>query len=200
MTAIEMPTSPGFTTSRFYLETNTQRFESPLTKTVQRVLLGGSRWSASYSLPAMDKLQAAAWRAFFLLLEGSTNTFNAFDPDHKNVFGAGGTPVVSGANQTGSTLTISGCTASALFLGMGRYFSVNGELKMLTSPAIADGSGNTTLNFKPALRSSPVNGAAIITARPSCTMVLSDDMQAAWDCDKRGIYQPKTFTAMEVFS
>jgi hypothetical protein len=31
-------------------------------------------------------------------------------------------------------------------------------------------------------------------------MALTDDQQAQWECDKNGIYQPKTFTAMEVFS
>ena len=71
---------------------------------------------------------------------------------------------------------------------------------MLTADAISDVSGNCTLNFKPALRTSPADNAPITTARPSCTMVLADDMQAAWDCDRNGIYQPKTFTAMEVFS
>ena len=40
MTAINMPTAPGFTTCRFGLETNTQTFTSPLTKSTQRVLLG----------------------------------------------------------------------------------------------------------------------------------------------------------------
>ncbi len=78
--------------------------------------------------------------------------------------------------------------------------SVNGELKMTTSDCVADGSGNVTWNFKPALRSSPPDDTAIITTKPTCTMVLSDDMQAAWDCDKNRIYQPKTFTAIEVFS
>jgi len=82
----------------------------------------------------------------------------------------------------------------------GTYFSVNSELKMLTTDAITDGSGNCTLAFKPALRTSPSDNQAIVTALPSCTMILTDDMQAAWDCDKNGIYQPKTFTAIEVFS
>jgi hypothetical protein len=198
---ITMPSYPNFTTCRFFIETNTQRFESPLTKTVQRVLLGGSRWNATYSLPAMNRMQAANWLAFFMLLEGSANTFNAFDPDKKTPRGpAGGTPLVAGGSQTGSSLTIDGCTASAVFLKAGDMGSVNGELKMTTSDCLADGSGNVTWNFKPALRSSPADDAAIITTQPTCTMILSDDMQAAWDCDMNGIYQARSFTAVEVFS
>ncbi len=198
---ILMPSTPNFTTSRFFLETNTQTFTSPLTKTVQRMLLGGARWNATYSLPAMKRSQAASWQAFFLLLQGQVNTFNAFDPDCKTPRGtATGTPLVNGGSQTGSSLITDGWTASITALKAGDYFSVNSELKMVTSDAIADGSGNATINFMPALRSSPADNAAITTSKPTCTMVLSDDMQAAWDCDKNGIYQPKTFTASEVFS
>src|SRR4051812_18652092 len=104
MTAISMPTYPGFTNSRFYLETNTQTFTSPLTKTTQRALLGGARWNGTWSLPAMKRAQAAAWKAFFLLLEDGVNTFNGFDPDCKTPRGvATGTPLVMGASQTGSS-------------------------------------------------------------------------------------------------
>ena len=199
--AISMPSYPNFTTCRFFIETNTQRFESPLTKTVQRVLLGGSRWNATYSLPAMNRLRAANWLAFFMLLEGSANTFNAFDPDKKTPRGvATGTPLVNTASQTGSSLITDGWTASKTVLKAGDMFSVNSELKMVTADCLSDGSGNATISFKPALRSSPADNAPITTTQPTCTMILSDDMQAAWDCDKNGIYQPKTFTAIEVFS
>ena len=198
---ITIPSSPGFTTCRFGLETNTQRFESPLTKAVQRVLLGGSRWTATYSLPAMTRDRAAPWKAFFDLLEGSANTFNAYDPDCKTPRGAGtGTPLVNGGSQTGSTLVIDGCTHGVTFLKTGDYFSVNGELKRLTSDALADGSGNATLHFKPALRNSPANNAPVTVLQPTCTMILADDMQAMWECNAVGVYQPKTFTAFEVFS
>jgi hypothetical protein len=196
-----MPSVPGFTTCRFWLETNTQTFTSPLTKAVQRMVLGGSRWNASYSLPAMKAEQAGAWRAFFLLLEGSANTFTAFDPDRKAPRGtATGTPLVNGGSQTGSALISDGWTASVTVLKAGDYLAVNGELKLVTADVISDGSGNATISFKPALRTSPADNAPITVQKASCTMILSDDMQATWDCDKNGIYQPKTFAAFEVFS
>ncbi len=31
-------------------------------------------------------------------------------------------------------------------------------------------------------------------------MTLADDMQGMWECNVVGIYQPKTFTAVEAFS
>lgn len=201
---IEMPTSPGFVTSRFTLETNTQRFESPLTKSVQRILLAGARWTATFSLPAMNRAQAAYWKAFFLLLEGSANTFNGFDPDSKTSRGAAstnpGTPLVNGGSQTGSSLIIDGAPHSINnWLMPADMFAVNGELKMITAPVNTDGSGNATIQFKPALRSSPADNAVITIQKPTCTMALADDMQTTWECDKNGIYQSKTFTALEVF-
>ena len=198
---LEMPTYPNFTTAKFFLETNTQTFTSPLTKSVQRILLAGARWNATYALPAMNRAQAAPWKAFFLNCQGSVNTFNGFDPDCKSPRGAAtGTPLVNGASQTGTSLITDGWSASITVLKAGDYFSVNGELKMMTADASSDGSGNSTLNFMPALRSSPADDAPITTNRPSCTMTLTDDMQAAWECDKTGTYQPRSFTAIEVFS
>lgn len=201
MTTIDLPVSPGFTDCNFYLETNTQTFTSPFTKATQRQEMAGARWRASYSLPAMNRYQAGPWIAFFLKLKGRVNTFNAFDPDWKTPLGpAGGTPLVKGASQTGTSLLIDGCTPSVLFLRAADVFSVNGEMKRLTADATANGSGEVTLNFEPYLRSSPADNAAITVTRPTCTMILTDDSQGSFTSDKNGIYQPKTFTAYEVFS
>jgi hypothetical protein len=197
---IAMPTSPGFTTCRFGLETNTQTFTSPITKTVQRMVLAGSRWTATYSLPVMNRQQAAPWKSFFDQCQGSANTFNAFDPDCKTPRGAAtGTPVVNGANQTGSSIITDGWTPNTVVLKVGDMFSF-GELKRVTADVLSDGSGNATILFTPAIRTSPADNTPIVTSAPTCTMILTDDMQAMWECDKNGFYQPKTFTAFEVFS
>jgi hypothetical protein len=200
MTAINMPGYPGFTNCRFGLETNTQTFTSPLTKATQRLLLGGARWNATYSLPAMNRAQAAAWKAFFDLLDGGVNTFNAYDPDCKTPRGAGGgTPLVNGGSQTGISLATKGWPANTIVLKAGDMFSF-GELKRATADVLSDGSGNATISFKPAIRTSPADSTPIVVNKPTCTMVLSDDMQAIWECNQNGIYMPKTFTAFEVFS
>src|SRR4051794_3558047 len=109
MTTIYMPATPGFLRCRFGLETNTQRFESPLNRSSQRLILSGSRWTATYGLPRMRRADFANWQAFFLRLEGSANTFWGYDPDGKTPRGeATGTPLVKGAGQTGSTLLTDG--------------------------------------------------------------------------------------------
>lgn len=198
---IYMPSTPNFTTCRFGLETNTQTFTSPLTKNVQRVLLAGSRWSALYTLPSMNRAQAGPWKAFFDLCEGQANTFVAFDPDNKTPRGniTGSTPLVNGASQTGSSLVTDGWAHSVLVLKAGDYFAVNSEMKRVTADVTSDSSGNATISFKPALRTSPADNAALTVTGVTTSMTLADDMQAMFTCDKRGIYQPITFAAMEVF-
>lgn len=201
---IALPTVPGFNfvSSRFGLETNTQTFTSPFTKAVQRVALGGARWTASYSLPSMFRDQASVWQAFFLQLEGAANTFYGYDPDAVKPRGqAGGIPLVNGAGQTGSTLTIDGATANILnWLLPGDYLSVNGEMKMVTAPVNTNGSGQATIPFKPAIRNSPPDNTPVVLDKPTCTMALVDDQQAIWECNANGVYQPKSFSAIEVFS
>lgn len=200
---IPMPASPGFSACRFGLETNTQRFESPLTNSVQRLALGGAYWQATYTLPPMNRGQMALWQAFLMRLEGGANTFFGYDPDATTPRGiATGTPLVKGAGQTGSTLIIDGCTAGVTGWGKaGDYFNCNGQLHMLTADCHTNGSGETTLAFKPAMRSSPADNAPLTVTHPTVPMILTDDGQAVWQSGNRlGFYEGLTFSAREVFA
>ena len=199
---LSMPTTPAFTVVRFGLITNTQTFTSPLTKSTQRAVLAGAIWSAAYSLPKMPRAQAQPWKAFFLSLEGMGNTFYGYDPDCKQpLAGIQGAPLVNGANQTGTSLITDGWLNSKTVLKMGDYFTTGGELKMVTlNDVVSDGSGNATINFEPAIRTSPGDNTALTIQQASCTMMLQDDNQALWTCDEFGVYAPFTFAAMETFS
>lgn len=203
---LSMPASPGFLSSPFRLETNTQRFESPLTKNVQRVLLPGARWTCTYSLPAMNRAQMAEWQAFLMQLEGGVNTFYGFDPDGRTPRGAAatnpGTPLVMGGNQTGSSLIIDGAPANVTgWLLTGDYITVNDQMVMVTAPVNTDGSGQATIPFKPALRSSPSDNAPVTVQNSTCLMILSDDQQTGWQgsSNRVGFYEPLSFAAIEVF-
>lgn len=203
MTTLTMPSSPGFTDCRFGLETNTRRFESPQNRAVQRVALQGSRWTALYTLPPMNRAQAAPWQAFLLALKGGVNTFYGYDPDAKTPRGAyGGTPLVKGAGQTGSSLLLDGGTPSVTGWGKaGDYIGIGSQMVMLTQDADTDGSGEVTINFEPMLRDSPADNLTITTSNVTCTMALSDDSQSTWSTGSMlGVYKPISFTAIEVFS
>ena len=195
-----MPLNQAFVSAQFWLEPNVQTYTSPLTYNTKRRELDGARWRASYTLPHMERHKAAEWKAFFTALRGQVNTFYAYDPDNKTPRGAaGGTPLVNGANQTGTSLIIDGCTPNQYFLLAGDYFNVGSALHMITQPILADGSGNATLVFEPYLRTSPADNAPITTSNCTCTMILADNLQAGFEINANGIYLPKTFTAYEVF-
>lgn len=104
-----------------------------------------------------------------------------FMPTHTTGTFTSSTPVVSGANQTGSTLTISGMGTYALKAGdtfkLAGVNSVNpvgkndtGDLAEFTLSVDVSGSSTATLTFSPAIitsgplqtvTASPANGAAI---------------------------------------
>lgn len=199
---ISMPAAPGFSACRFGLETNTQTWTSPLTKATQRAILGGARWTATYTLPPMSRGQMADWQAFLMLLEGGANTFSGYDPDAVTPRGKGtGSPLTNGTHA-GSVISIDGCTPNVTnWLMAGDYFAVNGELKMLTQNANTDGAGQAGLYFKPALRATTPDNAPVTVVKAGCTMALVDDGQSVWQTGNRlGFYEGLTFSAYEVFS
>ena len=179
-----MPTLTWPTLSRklpasfdWQLISNTQAFQSPLSGAVQTVEMPGARWAAQFSFSALDANDAAVWRAFMAQLRGQSGRFTLWNmarPIPRGI--ATGTPVVSGAGQTGNTLTTSGWTPStAGILRVGDFIGVNGELKMLVADAASNGSGLATLTFEPPLRSSPANAAPIVTTRPTAVFKMDDD-------------------------
>jgi hypothetical protein len=159
------------------LLSNTQSFSSPFSGAVQTVEMPGARWAAQFSLNVLDANDAAQWRAFTARLRGQSGRFylhNLARPTPRGV--ATGTPIVSGAGQTGNTLTTSGWTPStAGILKAGDFIGVNGELKMVVLDATSDGAGLATLTFEPPLRSSPPNASAIVTNKPTAIFKMDED-------------------------
>jgi hypothetical protein len=185
--------------SRFGLKTNTQLYISPLSADTQRAELPGARWQAAYTLVTQKRADIAAVQAFLVSLAGPAGSFYGYDPNATSPLGAGGgTPLVNGGSQTGSSLITDGWPNSTLVLKKGDYFTVNGEYKMITADITSDGSGNATLTFAPVLRSSPANNAAITITNPTCIMRLMDDEQAFWDINEAGFYDI-SFNAIETF-
>lgn len=199
MATLTMPSTSGLVSSRFGLLSNTQTFESPLTRTVQTLELVGARWRGDYVLAPMLRAAASEWQSFLVSLQGRAGRFYGFDPDAKTPRGTwAGTALVNGASQTGLSLILDGFTPSAT-VKVGDYFTVNGELKMISADGTADGSGNLTVSFNPSLRAAPANDAAITSTNPTCTMMLIDDDQAMWDADNISVFGLR-FSGIEVFT
>jgi len=168
--------------AQWALAPRTQRHEGELDGTVQTSGLPGTKWRATLTYGRRKGAKARLLRGFLVALDGEAGRFRLFPHDARTPAGTAlGAPVVSGAGQTGGTLTVAGFTPNqpgALLAG--DYFQIGSELKMLTADADVDAGGAATLTFKPALRSSPAAGAAIVTTDPCAVMKLVDDNQAAW--------------------
>ncbi len=95
----------------------------------------------------------------------------------RNNLGAwSGTPLVNGANQKGKQLVIdaSGEGNVTAYAFAGDWFTVNGELKIVTETANMS-SDDATLKIWPPLRSSPADNAAIDNSTPSGIFMLEKD-------------------------
>jgi hypothetical protein len=194
-----MPTATGFINSSFYLETLTQKFESPLTRKTQRLELQAQRWVANWTLPPMTRANAAQWIAFFLKLKGQINTFTASDPDWQTNLGAwSGTPLVKGGSQTGNTLLIDGCNTSVTgWAKAGDYFNVNSKLYRITTDCNSNGSGEVTLAFEPPIYNSPADNAPLTCNPATASMILISDNLGEWNSGLGFIYDSKTFAGIE---
>lgn len=141
--------------------------QSPYTLTQKAYASEGKMWSIQAAIPTMEGVNAATFRAFLTRLNGKSGTFlmPIFDYIPRGTWG--GTPVINGAGQTGTTLSVSGATISTtgyakagdlITLGTG----ANTYLHEITEDANSNGSGVVALSIWPPLRTSPTNGAAVL--------------------------------------
>ena len=169
-------TRSGPATLEWALVSNTQTFSSPLSGSVQTLELPGARWQFSLSFANLHVDDAALLRSTLVKLRGQSGRFYMHNMAHPSPRGAGGgTPVVNGAGQSGTTLATTGWPNSLTVLKAGDFFEVNGELKMAVADATSNGAGAATITFEPPLRASPSNLAAITTNKPKGIFKLDED-------------------------
>jgi len=154
----------------------------------------GEWWEGEVTFRPMTHAQAGEVKAFLAALHGKYGTFLYGDPDYlaKGANGTlGGTPLVTGAGQTGNQLITDGWPPNTTPLKKGDYFQLGvgaaARLYMMLEDAPANGSGEATLNFAPRTRSSPTDNQAIIVAQPMGLMRLADN-DTDWSSDKSSIY------------
>jgi len=196
MPILSLPATPRFQTAEFRLVTRTRSFPSSEDGTVQTLIKPGARWGLQAVLPLMARATAQPWLAILAELEGPAGRFYQGDPYALTPLGAVGAsaPLVNAASQTGGTLITDGWDFSVTGIMLkGDFFSYDvplggRQLHQMIADANSDGSGNVTLSFKPNIRESPANNAAITISSPTCVMRLPDDNQALWSMDEGGLY------------
>jgi hypothetical protein len=152
---------------------------------IQRASRLGSRWQADISLPPLSYAGALAWLAILNRASTSTMRIALVQPDMTGL--SAGSLLVSGSGQAGTSLSVSGGTAS-FTLRAGQFISiydVAGDryyLHQLTAAYTLSGSGAGVLPIYPPLRSSPPSASSIATNPPIIEGFLTNP-SATWSID-----------------
>lgn len=182
---------PGFTAYTLKLMRASISLRSPYTGKRQSLNTAYALWAFKGTYSLTDTTNANLLKAFLVSLEGQANAFRLPLPEYtKPSTGyAGAAGLVNGASQTGKALITDGWTASTAIFKAGDYFNLNDELKMLTADATANGSGQVTLAFEPAIRTSPADNLALKIVNPTILLVSNLDDTASWDLTPPILYQ-----------
>ena len=172
-----------------FLRDNTGLSESPLVAAQQTVDRGGLKWVCSYAYTALRGDDRAEMMGLLASLRGRANRLRVAVYDNPKRGAYGGTPIVDGAGQTGSSINVRGCSISITnWIRRGDYFSivVNGEpeLKVCTADASSGIGGLIQIFFEPRLRFSPADASAIyvedgVLSRPKGIFMV-DTNELGW--------------------
>jgi len=186
------------------LQANTQIFSSPFTKSVQTLEKPGSLWQADLSFRGLNETQIRPLIAFMAQLRGRAGRFFLHDHGHPLPNGTiTGSPIISGASQTGTSVLISGFTGTLLagdYIGLPIFWtdgSAATELKFVTADVTGTG-GAIAVSIEPAIRVSPRSGIAVVTNQPTAVMRLVDDKQLSYGRGGSPIYD-MSLSAIEAF-
>jgi len=166
---------------------------SPFTYQQQLFAHAGQRWECDVTLPAMARADAEQWVAFLVSLRGQFGTFTLGDPVGASPRGsAGGTPLVNGADQTGGTLSIDGCTASQTgWLKSGDYIQLgtagSATLHKVLADADSNSSGEVDLDIWPYIRTAPADDATVVVINTVGRFRLASNEQN-WNINEASIY------------
>lgn len=143
---------------------------------------GGHSWIVKVGWSVLDRDQYSDLLAFLINQAGQYETFQLALPVHSTPRGSwAGAPVVDGSDQVGHQIQLQGFTPAAqdvvkpydLF-----KFSGHDKIYVAVEETDPDTDGFMTLNFRPDLVQSPVNGEALTTGSVEMTVALLTDIAA----------------------
>lgn len=135
---------------------------------VQTIYRPGSRWALDFTYPVMKADVARAFTS--RLVRAQRDGLRMKVPLLGVSQGAPGTPLVNGANPSGTVLPLKGCTPGYEF-GEGYWLTLvdaAGDyfLHQVVGSAIANGSGNVTLSVETPIRAPFADSATVLVAAP----------------------------------
>ncbi|HAT3927576.1 TPA: hypothetical protein I9Y42_001186 [Citrobacter koseri] len=176
MAALEWPEDVCPASLTWRPESNTKTFRSPFNGASQTVRFPGTRWVCSLTFNNLSDEKARRIDSLVAELDGEYGRVKIWDWGRSGRTPAG-SPLVDGANQTGTELHSKGWTAGMVVLRQGDYITVNDELKMVTADVSSASNGTALIPFAPMLRSSPPANAVIEVANPYGIFKLKDNQQ-----------------------
>ncbi len=204
MTNYAFPTHTGVASITIRQSQRIRLTESRFNYVQQVVNYGGQRWEADIRIPVVDHADARLWIAFLSKLKGPLNTFTMGDPVAATAQGTpGGTPLVNGASQTGSSLIIDGCSLSQTdWLKAGDYIQLgtgeDARIHMVLDDVDSDGAGDATLTLWPDITTAPADNATVVVASTVGAWRLSSPT-LQWDVAAPSLYGIE-FSAVSVVS
>jgi len=136
---------------------------------------------ASVSMPPLKHIQAQAWIAWLLGLQGQAGVFQLGDPLAPLPQGLGGSMTVSGAGQTGYTLNVAG-GAGAPSLLPGDWIQIG--FRLYRNIGTYNG-GAGALDIWPQIRESPLDGTAIVVTDTKGLFRLKSNVRKWSESDMR---------------
>ncbi|WP_027285902.1 hypothetical protein [Rubritepida flocculans] len=189
----------------FYLQPNTPRFVSPITRQTQVLRREGARWIADLTFDPLNARLAGVLEGLLAALAGSVNTvrlrdfrreFRTGDPRSQGdvpsgpysfndntiftdntglVVGSGNPSLAAGAPRGALQLSTQGWWPNALAVGAGDGIGLGGRLYMATARVTASGTGTATIPIAPPLRAAAPIGEALIFNKVTTPMRLVSD-------------------------
>ncbi|PHK93830.1 hypothetical protein CR162_16285 [Pseudoroseomonas rhizosphaerae] len=193
----------------FYLQHNTTRFVSPVTRATQVMRREGARWVAEASFDPLSPTRAGLLEGLLAALAGSLNTvriwdwrreYRTGDPRSQGqvpsgpysfsdatlftdgtglVVGSGTPALAAGAPRGALSIQTAGWWPGAVAVGAGDYLGLGGRLYMATEAVTASGAGTATIPIAPPLRTAAALAEPLVLSRPTVAMRLVSDDEAA---------------------
>lgn len=203
------PNNLAFRTRLLYVDFNEAAFHGEFSRQSQYQSHGAGksdRWVGILTTTVLDALEIPQGEAFLASLGGLSGKFYAFDPDRRypaatsftsalwagdattyagdaTTYGGAGATIdvgtVDGASQGGNSLNTNWDVVSSTLALAGDYLTIHDQYIMLIANLITDGAGDATIEFQPALRVSPPDGANIYAVNPVMVARLESQYKGA---------------------
>jgi hypothetical protein len=166
---IILPTKPAMASQTMTLVANSVDLKPSLGGPTQRITRPGSRWQCDVSLPPMAYADAMAWLA--CLNRASTQMVRLALPQPDLTGLGAGNVAVLGANQTGTSLSVTGGIPlydyrAGQFISLYDASNDRAYLHQLTDKLRLSAAGAGVLSLYPMLRTPPVAASKLIQNPP----------------------------------